>query len=564
MKHVLNIRTISLLIFFTALSGEALTQNVIRGPYLQIGTSTSVVVKWRTDQATDSQVRYGSAPGKLNLSAEINQTSTEHEVELTGLSPDTKYYYAVGSTSQILAGDDASYFFVTSPPPNTPKPTRIWILGDSGTKNDNARAVRDAYYNYTGNRHTDLWIMLGDNAYNNGTDEEYQLAVFENMYEAMLRKSVLWATRGNHDRGPKVHGSWTNGDDYYRIFTFPTNGEAGGIASGTEAYYSFDYGNIHFICLESTSGKMRQSSSPMWTWLEEDLAANDKDWNIAFWHHPPYSKGSHNSDSESELVDMRERAVTRLEEAGVDLVMSGHSHSYERSYLIDGHYGKSSMLTDEMKLDSGSGREDVDGAYVKATLGPAGHEGAVYIVAGSSGKTSGGSLNHPAMFYSLDELGSVILDIAGNVLDAKFIDDKGEIRDYFTIKKGNNQTGPATQLVMISGNNQTALVNATLPLPFEVQVRDDQNNPVSGVAVTFEITSGSGALSNSQPQITSDHGRASTVLTLGSEAGTVTVAASANGLTGSPQIFTAHANAGPQDTDPPAAPTNVRIVVGGD
>ncbi len=408
-------------------STEAFSQRVVRGPYLQMGTPTSVVVRWRTDVATDSRVNYGVTLNNLNLSVQSSNSTTEHEIRLDGLSADTKYFFSVGTSSQVLAGDNADHFFVTSPLPGTPKPTRIWILGDAGTKNSNQRAVRDTYYNFTGSRHTDLWLMLGDNAYDDGEDSEYQLAVFENMYENMLTKSVLWATRGNHDRDVST---------YYSIFTFPTNGEAGGLASGTEAYYSFDYGNIHFICLESTSSSLRSENSPQWTWLEADLAANDQDWTIAFWHHPPYSKGSHNSDSESELIQMRERAVTRLEDAGVDLVFTGHSHSYERSFLLDGHYGNSGSLTSAMILNNGSGREDGDGAYKKATLGSSPHEGAVYVVAGSSGKTSSGSLNHPAMFFSLKKLGSVVLDINGNRADAKFIDDAGEVRDYFTIIKG--------------------------------------------------------------------------------------------------------------------------------
>ena len=75
----------------------------------------------------------------------------------------------------------------------------------------------------------------------------------------------------------------------------------------------------------------------MMTWLEADLQNNDKLWVIAFWHHPPYSKGSHDSDTEGKLIDMREIVLPLVEQYGADLVLSGHSHSYERSYLIDGH-----------------------------------------------------------------------------------------------------------------------------------------------------------------------------------------------------------------------------------
>ncbi len=76
---------------------------------------------------------------------------------------------------------------------------------------------------------------------------------------------------------------------YYDMFTLPAAGEAGGIASGTEAYYSFDYANIHFICLDSYDVD-RSVDGAMLTWLEYDLVATTADWIIAFWHHPPYTK----------------------------------------------------------------------------------------------------------------------------------------------------------------------------------------------------------------------------------------------------------------------------------
>ena len=75
-------------------------------------------------------------------------------------------------------------------------------------------------------------------------------------------------------------------------------------------------------------------------WLKQDLAANTLPWTVVYFHHPPYSKGSHNSDIEIELVNMRERVVPIFERYKVDLVLSGHSHSYERSYLLNGHYGQ--------------------------------------------------------------------------------------------------------------------------------------------------------------------------------------------------------------------------------
>jgi hypothetical protein len=405
---------------------------VTRGPYLQQGTHDSVVVRWRTALATDSRVRFGNAPGNLTRSVDDAAVTTEHEVTLTGLAADTTYYYSVGSTTGVLAGDDPEHFFLTSPPVGTARPTRVWVLGDSGTANADARAVADAYENYTGTTHTDLWLMLGDNAYNDGTDSQYQAAVFD-MYPGMLRKSVLWPTLGNHDG--YTADSATQTGPYYDIFTLPTNGEAGGQASGTEAYYSFDYGNIHFICLESYETD-RSPGGAMMRWLEQDVADTTQEWIIAFWHHPPYSKGSHDSDTEVPLRQMRQNALPILEAAGVDLVLSGHSHSYERSYLIDSHYGISTTLTADMQVDAGDGRTDGDGAY-KAVYNEADpYAGAVYITAGSSGKTSNGTLDHPVMVHaSLKRLGSLVLDIDGNRLDAKFLRENGAIDDHFTILK---------------------------------------------------------------------------------------------------------------------------------
>jgi len=405
---------------------------ITRGPYLQMGTPSSVVVRWRTGAPSNGMVMYGPDPGSLIWSATSASVTTEHEIALTNLSAGTKYYYSVGSTTQTLAGD-ASHYFVTSPATGTAVPTRVWVLGDSGTADANARAVRDGFYAVNGgSTWANLWLMLGDNAYNAGYDSEFQSAVF-NMYPATLRQSVLWPTLGNHD-GAQADSATGTGP-YYDIFTLPKSAQAGGLASGTEAYYSFDYGDIHFICLESFETD-RSANGPMMTWLQNDLDATTQKWIVAFWHHPPYSKGSHDSDTDTAMTQMRQNALPILEARGVDLVLAGHSHSYERSYLLDGHYGTSSTLTGGMKLDAGSGREDGSGAYTKPSAGPAPHEGAVYGVAGSSGKIAGGLLNHPAMFVSMNVLGSMVLDIADGRLDARFIDNTGAVRDYFTIRKG--------------------------------------------------------------------------------------------------------------------------------
>lgn len=424
-----------ILLFFIALTSTtpATALDLERAPYLQQPTSSSIIIRWRTDSNVQGVVRYGDTATNLSQSVTSSTSTTEHSVQINGLSANTRYYYSVGTDSQTLAGASADYFFTTAPATNTSLTTKLWILGDSGTNNNNARDVRDAYLTYlSNNSKADMLLMLGDNAYDDGTDTQYQSAMFD-MYPTVLRNTPVWATIGNHDG--QSADSATESGAYYDIFTFPRAAEVGGTASGTEAYYSFDYNNIHFISLDSHETD-RSTNGAMATWLTQDLADTTQQWIIAFWHHPPYSKGSHDSDSsdEEQTTEMRNNFLPILEEAGVDLVLSGHSHSYERSKFIDGHYGNSSSLQDSMILNAGDGNSTGDGAYTKqATKTP--HKGTVYVVAGSSGQLGPGTLDHPVMYKSLRNLGSMIIDIKDNRLDAFFLRENGSIPDTFSIVK---------------------------------------------------------------------------------------------------------------------------------
>ncbi len=408
--------------------------SLVRGPYLQSGSPHGGVVRWRTDRVSDAVVYYGTDLANLNGVATESTVTNEHIVQFTGLEPDTRYFYSIGSSGQSLAGGTnvggASYWFRTAPLPGSRKPTRVWVLGDSGTAGngsaDRQTITRTAYETYAAtNGPADLWLMLGDNAYNSGTDTEHQRAVFD-IYPAMLRNMFLWPTIGNHETAQ----SFTAVDfPYLHIFSLPKNGESGGLASGTEKYYSFDRANVHFICLDSMSSG-RTTNSAMAQWLANDLATTVQEWIIVFFHHPPYTKGSHNSDAETELIEIRQNILPILEANGVDLVMSGHSHCYERSFLINGHYGLSTTLTAGMKIDGGDGREGGNGPYRKTS-----GTGTSYIVAGNAGQATGGTLNHPAHFLSLNELGSVVIDVASNRLDLVMLGTNAATRDRFTIVK---------------------------------------------------------------------------------------------------------------------------------
>ena len=436
-------------------STDSIAINISRGPYLQMGSSDAMTIRWRTKVATNSQVRYGTRLNSLNQKASSTTQTTEHEIRLTGLVPQTRYYYSIGNSKEVFAGG-SSYKFETSPTTGKREPTRVWVIGDSGTANSNAKAVYTAYKNETGSTYTDLWLMLGDNAYDKGTDSEYQQAVFD-MYPEILRQTPLWSTLGNHDG---YSSTIEESGPYYTIFTLPKKAEVGGIASGREAYYSFNHANIHFVVLDSFFSIQSSSQrTAMIQWLEADLQNSDADWTIAFWHHPPYSKGSHDSDHDSRMSKMRTLVLPILENYGVDLVLGGHSHAYERSKLIDRHYGIANTFNASHEKDAGSGRINASGAYHKK--GISSHSGTVYVVAGSSGKvSSSGSLNHNAMFLSLRELGSMILEVNGLTLNASFLNSDGNKTDYFTLtKEGNSNTDSDNDGVFDDKDNCIAIAN---------------------------------------------------------------------------------------------------------
>jgi hypothetical protein len=481
---------VSSAVAITVLAGPS--GSLVRGPYLNMPNQNSIVVRWRSSQSIIGRVRYGLAPDALNLSADESAAQTDHVVRLTGLSPYTRYYYSVGSATDSLtpeaaettsytpgapAPSAADYTFRTAPVPGTAVDTRIWIVGDCGRGTQVQANGRNAYYSstggasFTGSRIPDLNLQMGDNAYTSGTDVEYQTGYF-NMYANIFRKMPQWSTLGNHDANNGITDPLAN-FPYFDMFTFPTAGECGGVGSGTEHYYSFDYGNIHFICLDSQASVTTvdnpattgvNEDGPMAIWLRQDLASTISTWIIAFWHHPPYSKGSHNSDTEGRMVNMRTNFNPILENGGVDLVFLGHSHNYERSVLLDGHYGTSETLTAAMKKNSGNGSTSgftttangkirnaangfiatdtiagavisADGAYIKPLTGPRDHFGAVYNTAGMSGLADTGAIDHSAMYVSYNNVGTVNLDVNGNSLTCTFVQSGGATPDNFTITK---------------------------------------------------------------------------------------------------------------------------------
>jgi len=422
---------------------------VQRGPYLATATPTSMTIVWRTPRAIEARIQVSPGGGRVGrivqgasiksrtVGSDKDSISTappgtvQYEAIITNLTPGKKYYYALFDGKTRIAGGDASYFFSTHPKVGTKNPFRFWVVGDSGTGDKVQAAVHSAMRTFVAQqkRPLDFYLHVGDMAYSTGKDEEFQHHFFE-PYDQTLRNTVCWPSMGNHE-GANSNGK-TGVGPYYDAYVTPTRGEAGGLASGTEAYYSFNYGNAHFICLNSHDLD-RKPDAAMARWLKADLEATRADWIVAYWHHPPYTKGSHDSDTEKQLIEMREHIMPILESGGVDLVLTGHSHIYERSMLIDGAYN-TPTVAENFVLDDGDGDPIGDGAYRKsAGLHP--NEGEVQVVAGHGGTGLKRAGTHPVMKRVFVEHGSVIVDVKGDTLTAIMLNSEGKQRDLFSIIK---------------------------------------------------------------------------------------------------------------------------------
>jgi hypothetical protein len=421
-----------------------------RGPYLQVHGPDRITVRWRTDNsAKNSRLRYGASPDALDRVVNARLVPTpfaqveDWSTTIEGLEPGRTYYYEVEASTAILAGADEAHSFRTAPPRGKPAPVRFLVLGDCGTNRvdsgnpGKAVAARNGFRRYDrGRPPLDGILLLGDNAYSHGTDAQYQTALFS-VYRDALRNTPLWPCIGNHEIT----------DDYLGIFSVPERGEVGGVPSHSPNYYSFDYANIHLTVLDLWKAPWREPQSPQRRWLEEDLATTKQDWVIVANHFPPYCAGKYESDHNGYLADVREQIMPVLDAHGVDLFLTGHDHTYQRSYLIDGHYGTRDTFDPSRHV-----KDQGDGITEPLVKGHGPHTGLIVVVTGTAGAEQAADpsnshdhqLDHPAMIKfargdqagrGFRQLGSFLLEVDGLGLTGTQINDRAEVLDRFTLRK---------------------------------------------------------------------------------------------------------------------------------
>jgi predicted phosphodiesterase len=267
-------------------------------PYLTptSSVSTSVVINWNTKEQKLSFVAFGPDLS-LKDTIIINKKTNFHHIIINNLEPRSEYYYKILPDGEI-------YKFKTFP--LFPDSFNFIIIGDTRTDSVSHQAVVDriSHYDFEFIIHTGDLVTKGYN-----TDD---WRAFFNIESKIISQKLFLPTLGNHERP-----FW----QYDSLFALP----------GYEDFYSVRLGNVAVVCLNTEmdlSGYQRK-------WLINELKFYSTDttihWIFANLHRPPYSSGSHGSD-----MKVRKAWCPIFEEYGVDIVFSGHDHSYERTKKING------------------------------------------------------------------------------------------------------------------------------------------------------------------------------------------------------------------------------------
>jgi len=201
--------------------------------------------------------------------------------------------------------------------PNTLTSVKFAVIGDSGRWSREQREMADQVALFRKQFPFEFVLMLGDNIYEGPASPEDYLHKFEEPYADLLEAGVdFYAVLGNHDDPRQVDYPSFNmkGDRYYSFA--PPEDVLAKIAT-----------RVEFFALDTTNPDGAQLR-----WLDKRLGASKATWKICFFHHPLYTTGRYGAVS----YVYRRLLEPLLIRHGVDVVLSGHEHIYQRSRLQEG------------------------------------------------------------------------------------------------------------------------------------------------------------------------------------------------------------------------------------
>ncbi len=302
MRHRFTVALSRLLLTATLVltAGVAFAEGIGQGPYLQNPTTSGITVCWVSGSETTGLVRFGiKKPDEKQV--QESKPTRYHKIQIKGLKAYTRYQYVVECEGRMAEGS-----FLTAAPAK--KPFRFAVYGDNRTQPAIHASVlaRMAEYN------PDFIIQTGD-LVADGTNES-QWSEFFRVAGKTLAGTPYYPALGNHEK---------DGAAYLRYF-----------AVGRE--YSFNYGNIHFVGLDSNHKAPEFAAQE--EWLRKDLAEHQKDtWRIVFFHHTLYTCVTKKGRREAAEL-LRARLEPIFLASKVQVVFNGHDHDYQHHLAKGIHY----------------------------------------------------------------------------------------------------------------------------------------------------------------------------------------------------------------------------------
>ncbi|MFH1612233.1 MAG: metallophosphoesterase, partial [bacterium] len=276
-------------------------ENIIIGPYLQNITSNEVIIKWQTNIKTKGKILYFSKNNFLKKPKPIEIVEEKenifHQIKISNLKENTTYCYKIITQKKDLEIN-------TFKTPSSKCNFFSFVVYGETLENEIHSCLIDLF------KEQKIFFILHTGNLSSYENENSLKNQFFNPLKNIIKEKPIFTCPGNLEKEKNSFYS-----DY---FNFPFD----------EKGYSFNYGNAHFIALDSNSEWEKES--PEFQWLEQDLkqSINFK-WKIVFFHHSPFTFSSKNSN-----LKIRNNLCHLFYQYGIDLVFSGKNHFYECSFPI--------------------------------------------------------------------------------------------------------------------------------------------------------------------------------------------------------------------------------------
>jgi acid phosphatase type 7 len=424
----------------------------------------------------------------------------QYQADITGLQPGTEYRYSIAVNGQELVSEVTQYRFRTA----SSDKFSFLALGDSGSDSAEQQALVQLM---AAESDISMVVHVGDMAYADGTFQQFEDAYFGVDFP-LMQQLPFFTTPGNHEYNTD------NAAPYLAVTAVP---ESGVPAVDQGRYYSFDWGNAHFVSVDSNLLATSRASA-MLAWLDADLAATQQQWRIVFLHHTPYPTGYHLGDPICAAVQQYVNPI--IESHGVQLLLAGHEHGYERTYpLVGGQPVSSSPSTTYIVTGGGGGALESVGSFPQTAV------------------------SVQAFHYLRVDIDGAVLTLTAIGLDGSEIDQvtmgaSTEVSVHSVLSKG-DYTSPVApgSVVAISGRNlaRANAVSSGYPLPSKlggVSLKiAGQSAPLLSVSAThIEAQIPYGVSGPVTMEVSTPNGFTSTALTVSPVAPSLLEIVSQNGL----------------------------------